>query len=382
MTLLSSAPLAPSSEAPQLRAAVPWATVLPLAVVLAYADGFWMTSLRGAVGAISRTQEPFTSFWRTSTLMIPVFVLAVLAALTYALHRNGGELRSMKTIAATALLVAVAATVAAVALSAASAAYDYYLQSAHLGMMQSMGHDCNTACLSRQQWSTAAAHGRAILYISAALLATNVVLVGWVVAMRGGRLRVNGTGRRIGRRSGVAGANVSGAQDLRALLFTGLLAAAAIHAAVVPEHLHEWLWAGLFFVVLTVAELAAADRLVKTGQRAGLVAAVLVSAAPLAVWTVSRTVGLPFGPEAGTPEAVGLADCVASLLELGTLVAALVLLRSAGRPIRKPAAPHHRALALVAVVAIGALGLGGAASGWLDGVDDGTGGAGIVHDHH
>ena len=27
---------------------VPWLTVLPLAVVLAYADGFWMVSLRGS----------------------------------------------------------------------------------------------------------------------------------------------------------------------------------------------------------------------------------------------------------------------------------------------------------------------------------------------
>src|SRR4051812_10338129 len=29
---------------------VPWSTVLPIAVVLVYADGFWMTSLQGAVG--------------------------------------------------------------------------------------------------------------------------------------------------------------------------------------------------------------------------------------------------------------------------------------------------------------------------------------------
>ena len=50
------------------RLGVPWLTVLPLAAVMAYADGFWMMSLRGAVGAIERTQEPFTSWWRESTL--------------------------------------------------------------------------------------------------------------------------------------------------------------------------------------------------------------------------------------------------------------------------------------------------------------------------
>ena len=40
---------------------VPWLSVLPLAVVLAYADGFWIIALRGSVGSIERTQEPFAS---------------------------------------------------------------------------------------------------------------------------------------------------------------------------------------------------------------------------------------------------------------------------------------------------------------------------------
>ena len=35
--------------------AVPWLTVVPLAVALAYADGFWLVSLRGAVGSIEAT---------------------------------------------------------------------------------------------------------------------------------------------------------------------------------------------------------------------------------------------------------------------------------------------------------------------------------------
>ena len=51
-----------SPGARDARLTVPWLTVLPFAVVMAYADGFWMTSLRGAVGAIERTDEPFTSW--------------------------------------------------------------------------------------------------------------------------------------------------------------------------------------------------------------------------------------------------------------------------------------------------------------------------------
>ncbi len=383
MDLLSRTPLEPSVDAPPLRVAVPWSTVMLLAIVLAYADGFWMTSLRGAVGAISRTQEPFTSYWRTSTLMLPVFVLAVLAALTYGMRRFGPELRSTRTIVATGLLVAAAATLAAVGLSAGSAAYDYYLQASHLDMMRSMQHGCDTACLNRQQWATALAHGRAIGYASAAMLVTNLALVGWIVAMRGGRLRVSRAGRPLGRRAHIADVAGSRAQDLRLLLVTGLIAAAAIHAAVVPEHLNEWVWAGLFFIVLAVLEVTIANGLFKTAQRTALIATALVSAGPLLVWIVSRTVGLPFGPDAGTAEAFGLADCVASLLELGTLIGALVLLRSADRHIRGPAPAHQRALALVAVVAVGALGLGGAASAWLDGADTtGTETTEVVRGHH
>ena len=61
------------------RPAVPWLTVIPLAAMMAYADGFWMVSLRGAVGAIERTQEPFASWLRESTVLLPAFVLAVRA---------------------------------------------------------------------------------------------------------------------------------------------------------------------------------------------------------------------------------------------------------------------------------------------------------------
>ncbi len=79
---------------------VPWLTVLPLAVVLAFADVFWVGSLRGAVGAIERTQSPFTSWLRESALSVPLFVLAVLGALTLALHRFGPSAHRPRQVAA------------------------------------------------------------------------------------------------------------------------------------------------------------------------------------------------------------------------------------------------------------------------------------------
>ena len=57
MTLLSSAPSAQVGTRPD-RLAVPWTTVLTLAVLLDAADGFFMTALRNAVGAIERAVTP------------------------------------------------------------------------------------------------------------------------------------------------------------------------------------------------------------------------------------------------------------------------------------------------------------------------------------
>jgi hypothetical protein len=49
---------------------VPWSLVLPLAVVLSFANGFWMVTLRGAPGSIERTSAPFASWLRESTALL------------------------------------------------------------------------------------------------------------------------------------------------------------------------------------------------------------------------------------------------------------------------------------------------------------------------
>jgi hypothetical protein len=304
----------------------------------------------------------------------------VLAALTLALRRFGPALPSRRALVVTALLISLVATLVTVALAAGSAAYDYSLQSAELQMMQGMPgmqSDCSAHCQSQQYWMTLGAHGRAIGYTSIAVFVTNAVLVGWLVAMRGGRLSVSGRGLAA---TGSAGAAGGRAQHVRRLMLAALVGCAAIHAAVVPEHLEEWAAAGLFFVVLTAAEIAVAAVVTRPG-RPPLLAVVAVSVVPLGVWLVSRTVGLPFGPDPGAAEAVGLADCVSCVLELGTLVAAVLLLRgSTNDPARPPLPPHHRALAVAAVVALGALGVAAAAPAWFDGADGSAGG--VETDHH
>jgi hypothetical protein len=176
--------------------AVPWLTVVPPAVVMAYADGFWMVALRGSVGSIERTRDPFAAWLLESTLSLPFFVLAVVAALMLAAHRFGPVLRTSKSVVATALLVVAAGTTVGIYEVATNSAYDYHLQTAELkmtGSMRSMGSTASTASTAEQEKASLGLQVRAVAYGSGLLLVTNLALVSWVVAMRGGQLKVSTT---------------------------------------------------------------------------------------------------------------------------------------------------------------------------------------------
>jgi hypothetical protein len=346
---------------------VPWATVISLAVVLAFADGFWLTTVRDAVGAIERTEEPFTSFWHESTLMLPIFMFAVLAALTVARRRFGPELRRARTVMISALLVVAAATAVAILEMGVSSTYDYYLQSRQLAMMDSVHGICSHDCLAQAQHATLLAHVRAVGYTGAFVLVTNSVLVCWMVMMRGGRLNVS---RNPTRRRGadlVASPIVRHrVEGLRLVLIAGLLGSAAIHAVAVPGQLARWPAGGAFLVLLSAAQVTAAAIMIIRPGRRPLIGASVVSIGPLLLWLWSRTLGIPFGPAAGTPASPGVSDVAACALELGALLVAVLLGKSGGQ--RRPAAsPHAGALATVAVIAITTIGLAGTAPGWLDG---------------
>lgn len=101
------------------------------------------------------------------------------------------------------------------------------------------------------------------------------------------------------------------------------LGAAAIHFAVMPEHFAEWWAFGLFFGALGWFQAAWPLWLNTQRPRLAIIAGILINAATVALWVVSRTTGLPVGPEPWVPEAVGVADVVASALEV-LLVAGLV----------------------------------------------------------
>lgn len=179
------------------RLHVCWVTIAVFAIVIAYADGFLVTSLQGAVGAIERNEPPFQRWLRDSTLMLPLFFLAVLAAMLLARRWVGQGHRSVVKFGTTALLIVLFTSGVAIAEVAASSAYDYRLQTRHLerehnmgmdvGMDMSMDTDMGTGLTALKQ-DTLDVHMRAVQYASVMLLVTNLVLVIWVMAFYSDRL--------------------------------------------------------------------------------------------------------------------------------------------------------------------------------------------------
>ncbi len=195
-----------------------WSTVALLTIVLAYADGAVITVIKGATGSIARVQSPFSSWLIDSTVLVPVFLLAVLLAFRIAHRRIGSELRSPKRVLAAGLLIGLIGSVAGIAALVASGGYDYYLQSNELqatgpthdhdaglpganGLTgtgaagtaaptaAAAGHthtDCEEVCQEIQQ--TLSGDVQAIGIGGPIILGVNLVLVGWLLAMLGGRL--------------------------------------------------------------------------------------------------------------------------------------------------------------------------------------------------
>src|SRR5262249_54356763 len=95
--------------------------------------------------------------------------------------------------------------------------------------------------------------------------------------------------------------------------------AAGIHGSVITEHAREyWLFA-LFFALSAGLQLVWSYLLLTQPSRPLLILGVVGNLLTVLLWAASRTVGLPFGPEAGSPEAVGFADVVCTVLEVGVV---------------------------------------------------------------
>jgi hypothetical protein len=104
-------------------------------------------------------------------------------------------------------------------------------------------------------------------------------------------------------------------------------AAAGVHAAVGPAHFRQATLIGLFFAGSALAQLVWAGVVAVSCSRALLVVAALGNIAVLALWGITRTIGLPFGLLPG-PEAVGPWDVACGGWELIVACSCIALLQS------------------------------------------------------
>jgi hypothetical protein len=137
-----------------------------------------------------------------------------------------------------------------------------------------------------------------------------------------------GAGREAeARRRPGRGASFSGLPPLAWPLSALAVVAGTIHAAVAPEHLEEAVPFGVFFALVAALQLAFAFRALRQPSPATWAVGLMVNLAVVAVWSVSRTAGLPFGPEAGQAEPTGLLDTLCTAAELLLAAGCFRLLR-------------------------------------------------------
>jgi hypothetical protein len=113
------------------------------------------------------------------------------------------------------------------------------------------------------------------------------------------------------------------------------MAAALAHLLATPGHLAVWWGYGVLFALAALLEAALGIGVFSLPPRPRLrplyLGGAALHAGTLAVWAVSRTVGVPFGPEAGTVEPLGPLDGLSKLLEAASGALLLLLAAQAGR---------------------------------------------------
>jgi hypothetical protein len=121
------------------------------------------------------------------------------------------------------------------------------------------------------------------------------------------------------------------------------LGAGAVHFAEIQSHNEEYWVFGVFFFFVAWFQAASAVGLVARPMRRLAIFTVVVNLAVVAIWTWSRTTGLPIGPEAGTPEEIGAPDLLATVLEILIVLWGLGITAHA---VESRAAQHRLAISL------------------------------------
>jgi hypothetical protein len=101
--------------------------------------------------------------------------------------------------------------------------------------------------------------------------------------------------------------------------------AAGIHLSVAPEHFDEWWGYGAFFLAAAAGECALVVALALRPRSWIIQTAIWTTLATMLMYLVSRTAGIPLGPQKGVVETVDLPGLAATAAE-GALVVVLCLL--------------------------------------------------------
>jgi hypothetical protein len=277
----------------------------------------------------------------------------------------------------TGLFIAVACTLAGLGALLVSGAYDYRLQIEQLAHLAPMGVQCEGSCVEAQRDATLVLQLKALGAGAGILLVTNLLLVGWMVAVRGGRLSVSRL-RPVGQSESDAPPTAPTAPtarwgaEVQLVLVAALVGTGTILATHATADLLFSVGAAVLFLVAATAQLATAQlATARPGRSAWIVAVVLAVGLP-ASWLYARTGGNPLAPVVGAPGGIGLVEGAVGVLEIATVVTALLLLSAPAWMRRAPASPHAGKLGLVGIVAATAIGIGGSGLAVFDlgGVDE------------
>jgi hypothetical protein len=137
----------------------------------------------------------------------------------------------------------------------------------------------------------------------------------------------------------------------RAILAVLSMGAAVIHLVMVPTHAGEWLPQGIAFALAGWFQIGFAIAIIAKPAKRLLTLTLAVNLAFIAAWAVTRTAGLPFGPDSGIRETASFVDLTCVGLEAALVLACLVF---AAKP-RLGEDIDTRALVAASVVPIGVI---------------------------
>jgi hypothetical protein len=131
--------------------------------------------------------------------------------------------------------------------------------------------------------------------------------------------------------------------------------AGLIHVEASAIHLGPHPLYGVFFALLAAFQFAWGVWAYGRGTAGTLHLGIAVSLAVVAIWAVSRAVGVPFGPEAWQPESVGALDVAATVDEFAIVGLSVWTLRPEARGFAQRDGLRLVVMALLTVTVLAAM---------------------------